>query len=398
MEHPRPDRVGGFVPGPRVEVDGAGSGPLAGLRFAAKDIFDVAGHVTGGGNPDWALTHAPAATTAPAVSALLDAGATLVGKTITDELTRGIFGINAFYGTPENPRAPGRVPGGSSSGSASVVAAGDADFALGSDTGGSVRIPASFCGIHGIRPSLGRVPIAGVIVQAPSFDTVGWFARDAGILAAVGGVLLGGDSASTPFTRLVIADDVFALADERVSRALRAGIAQLSERASVVEHAVIAPDGLEAWRTAMLTVQQREAYRSFADWVDRVNPRLAYDVANRFITASRTSESDVAAAEQVRDAHRRRLSALLSPGTVIALPTAPGPAPEYGLRLSRMQEIRSRINVLMCIAGSAGLPQVTLPAAQLDGAPLGLSLFAAAGCDEMLLALAGTITASASSA
>ena len=175
------DPFNAFVPGSAVHIKGASDGPLAGLKFAAKDIYDVAGFVTGGGNPDWARTHAPAENHAPVIQTLLDAGATLVGKTITDELTRGILGSNAHYGTPVNPRAPDRFPGGSSSGSACAVAGGLVDFALGSDTGGSVRIPASFCGIFGLRPTHGRIPLEGVMQQAPSFDTVGWFADDAEI-------------------------------------------------------------------------------------------------------------------------------------------------------------------------------------------------------------------------
>ena len=161
-----------------ARLDGAPAGPLAGLRFAAKDLFDIEGHVTGAGNPDWLALHAPATRTAPVVRRLVDAGASMVGKTHTDELSRGIFGENAHYGTPVNPKAPGRVPGGSSSGSAAAVSGGLVDFALGTDTGGSVRIPASFCGIYGIRPTHGRLPLDGVVGQARSFDTVGWFARD----------------------------------------------------------------------------------------------------------------------------------------------------------------------------------------------------------------------------
>jgi len=167
------DPLNAFVPGDTVNIEGAPGGPLSGLRFAAKDIFDVAGHVTGGGNPDWAATHGPAETTAPVVSSLLEAGATLIGKTNTDELTRGILGVNSHFGTPVNPAAPERVPGGSSSGSAAAVAGKLVDFALGSDTGGSVRIPASFCGIYGIRPTHGRIALQGLIEQAPSYDTIG---------------------------------------------------------------------------------------------------------------------------------------------------------------------------------------------------------------------------------
>src|SRR5216683_2010461 len=164
------DDIGAFVPGPRVCIEGRAGGPLAGLSFAAKDLFDVAGYPTGGGNPDWARTHPVPTRHAWAVQTLLDAGATLIGKTITDEISLGILGENPFEGTPRNPRAPGRVPGGSSAGSAAAVAAGLSDIALGTDTGGSVRVPASFCGLYGIRPTHGRLDLAGMMAQAPSSD------------------------------------------------------------------------------------------------------------------------------------------------------------------------------------------------------------------------------------
>src|SRR6202048_255320 len=179
------DDVNAFVPGPRVRIEGRPGGPLSALTFAAKDLFDVAGHPTGGGNPDWARSNPVPTRHAWAVQRLLDAGATLIGKTITDEVSLGIVGENAFYGTPVNPRAPGRVPGGSSSGSAAAVAAGLCDTALGTDTGGSVRGPASFCGLYGIRPTHGRIDMSGVTAPAPSSDTSGWFGHDIGTFARV---------------------------------------------------------------------------------------------------------------------------------------------------------------------------------------------------------------------
>src|SRR3981081_2718060 len=160
------DMTSPFVPGPVLRIAGAPGGPLSGLTFAAKDLFDVAGHPTGGGNPDWARSNPVPTRHAWAVQRLLDAGATLIGKTITDEVSLGIVGENAFYGTPTNPRAPGRVPGASSSGSAAAVAAGLCDTALGSDTGGSVRVPASFCGLYGIRPTHRRKDHPGMPPQA----------------------------------------------------------------------------------------------------------------------------------------------------------------------------------------------------------------------------------------
>ena len=180
------DELGAFITHAKVRIEGAAEGPLAGLAFAAKDLYDVAGVITGCGNPDWIRTHEPAGTTAPAVETLLAAGATLVAKTLTDELAYSINGENHHFGTPVNVNAPGRIPGGSSSGSASAVAGGMVDFALGSDTGGSVRVPASFCGIYGLRTTHGRISLDAIQALAPSFDTVGWFARDAAPVEAGG--------------------------------------------------------------------------------------------------------------------------------------------------------------------------------------------------------------------
>src|SRR6478735_5872506 len=207
------DDIGAFVPGPRVRVEGRSGGPLAGLTFAAKDLFDVAGVPTGGGNHDWPKGRPVPTRHAWAVQTLLDAGAALVGKTITDEVSLGILGENAFDGTPVNVQAPDRVPGGSSSGSAAAVAAGLCDTALGTDTGGSVRVPASFCGLYGIRPTHGRLNLDGMLPQAPSSDTTGWFARDAGTFARVSSVLLGEAIPTVLPRRLIVAVDAFAFAD-----------------------------------------------------------------------------------------------------------------------------------------------------------------------------------------
>src|SRR3954464_15175455 len=217
--------IGAFVPGPRVRMEGRPGGPLQGLTFAAKDLFDVAGVPTGGGNHDWPRARTIPTKHAWAVQTLLDAGATLVGKTITDEVSLGILGENAFDGTPLNSAAPDRVPGGSSSGSAAAVAAGLVDTALGTDTGGSVRIPASFCGLYGIRPTHGRISEKGVIPLAQSFDTVGCFARDAATLKRVADVLLSQADVKQPAQRLLIATDLFARADSTVRDALAPHVA-----------------------------------------------------------------------------------------------------------------------------------------------------------------------------
>ncbi len=197
-------------------IPGAGSGPLTGLTTVVKDAFDIAGERTGAGSPEWLAAGVAAATTATAVQQVLDAGATIVGKTVCDEFLYSVTGANWHYGTPVNPRAPDRLPGGSSSGSASATAGGACDFALGTDTGGSVRVPAALCGVFGIRTSHGRVAIGGVVPMAPSFDSVGWFAPSAGVLQRIGSVLLGAGRVAASIDRLVVATDLLASADPEV--------------------------------------------------------------------------------------------------------------------------------------------------------------------------------------
>jgi len=373
----------------------AGDGPLSGLTFAAKDIFDIAGHVTGGGNPDWKATQQVAQETAWAVKVLVNAGATMVGKTLTDEITRGIFGENAHYGTPTNPRAPGRVPGGSSSGSASAVAGELVDFALGSDTGGSVRVPASFCGLYGLRPTHGRIPLDGVLPQSASYDTVGWFARDPETFARVGAVLLQPQNSPGLPTQLLIAVDAFELVDPLVAEAL---LPQVERIASLVGRRAedrLSPTSLADWSGQQQVLQGREAWETMQDWIDDVNPRFSFEVAARFTQARAISDEDVAAARQVKEQVLARMDQLLTEGTVICLPTTVGPAPPIGQRLSDRASLRLRNSQLTCIAGTTGGPQINLPLAEVDGMPVGLSLLGARGSDEMLIALARKIGAEA---
>src|SRR5262249_8171304 len=157
-----------------------------------------------------------------------------------------LTGENAHYGTPINVNAPGRIPGGSSSGSAAAVAGGLVDFAVGSDTGGSVRAPASFCGIYGIRPTHGRGSLDGACPPAPSFDTCGWFARDPVLLERVGRVLLGDSSYERP-GKLLIAEDAFTIAGDAVSRALGSAVERVSSRIGKPAAVTVAGEGLSQW-------------------------------------------------------------------------------------------------------------------------------------------------------
>lgn len=376
-----------FVPGPRAEIAGTPGGPLSGLTFAVKDLFDLAGFPTGGGNHDWARVHQLPTRHAAIVQRLLDSGADCIGKTITDEVSLGILGENPFDGTPLNSRAPDRVPGGSSSGSAAAVAAGLCDVALGTDTGGSVRVPSSFCGLYGLRPTHGRIDTTGMMAQAPSSDTAGWFARDAKTFARVGAVLLGESGAPLP-TTLLIAVDAFGFADPDVATALRPFVARLTRLIGTAREEIMAPQGLSVWARTQRALQPVEAWRTFEPWINAANPRLAFSVAASLIAGSQVPASEQSWAALMREEARARLRHLLPEGTVLCLPTTPFPAPQRGLPLSELRPLRERITCLCAQGGLTGSPQLNLPGAVVDGAPVGLSIIGGRGSDASLIALA----------
>lgn len=386
------DPLGAFCRDNHVAAAGSGSGPLVGLSFAVKDVFAVAGARTGFGHPDWLVSHPPAVETARAVADLLAAGADLVGKTFSDELCYSLSGENVHYGTPVNPRAPGRIPGGSSSGSASAVAGGLAEFAIGTDCGGSVRVPASYCGVFGMRPTHGRVPVDGALPFAPSFDCVGWFARDPGVMERVGRVLLADDGPARPFRRLLVAEDAFARADEEVRVALDEAMSCLERAVGPATGVALARDGLEEWFETFRILQAAEIWRSLGGWIEHAGPSFGVGVRERFAAAAAITPAQVEAAAARRLEIAAEVEALIGEGDVVCLPTTPRPPPPLGLAAADVEvAYRNRAMALLCISGLAGLPQLSLPVATVGGAPVGLSVLAARGADIDLLALGARI-------
>jgi len=377
-----------LVPGSDIRVDGAPNGRLKGITFVAKDLFDIAGHPTGAGNHDWARVHPIPKENAWAVQNLLDAGATLVGKTITDEISLGILGENPFDGTPLNPKAPDRVPGGSSSGSVSAVARGFCDTALGTDTGGSIRVPASFCGVFGLRPTHDRLPTTGMLPQAPSSDTTGWFARDAQTFARVASVMFDEELPDALPTRLIIATDAFGFADEAVQAALQPMVKRLSDLVDETHEDLLAPQGLSVWARAQRVLQPSEAWATFKDWIERDNPRLAFQVARNLASAAMITNTERNWSGLMRDEARARLRHLVPPGTILCLPTTPTPAPLKGRPMQELDIVRDRITCLAAHGGLTGHPQLSIPGAEVDGAPVGLSIVGARGHDMSLAAIA----------
>ncbi|MCR4282844.1 MAG: amidase [Bauldia sp.] len=386
------DPVHAFVDYPDVPVPNAPDGPLAGLTFAVKDIYDVAGYVTGCGSPEKRAETPPATRHAPVVKALLDAGARFAGKTHTAELAFSLDGRNEHYGTPINPAAAGRVPGGSSSGSAAAVAAGLGDFALGSDTGGSVRGPASFCGIIGLRPTYGRIDIGGTMPLAPIFDTVGWFARTIDVYGRVGAVLLGEDVDGPPLSRMIVADDAFALLEGDAERsALQPAVAGVARHLTSDGGVTVWPEGLDALQKIYRTMQGREAWRAHGPWIESRKPELNPAVKVRFAAASRVTDVDYDDAKAKRIAVMRRVHDLVGKDRVMVLPTMPGIAPRLDASEEAFERFRSLAIPSLAIAGLSGLPQISLPLAVSRGYPLGLSLIGPPGRDRALIEVARAV-------
>ena len=379
------------------------SGPLDSLRFAVKDTIDIAGFKTGCGNPTWRDSHPAAVVHAVCVEQLLCAGARCIGKTISDELAFSLLGENYFYGTPLNACAPDRVPGGSSSGSASAVACGLVDFALGTDTGGSVRVPASNCGIWGFRPSHDFVSVAGVNPLAPSFDTVGILARSADVLAKVGLVLLAGApvSASKPATIYLIRE-AFALADANVQEALAEPIRRIREifggavRDLSLQELVADDAGhsFAKWVDTFCVIQWAEIKNSLGAWIANAKPEFGPEIAASFQLVNQLDHRRIAEAVQQREQYFRSLHELLRPHDLLCIPTTPALAPCKGDPPSRSSSgsgYYARALSLTSVAGMGRLPQVSLPIADVDDVPVGFSLLAKHGKDSFLLEVANKI-------
>jgi amidase len=391
---PLKDAAHAFVPYPDAPVASAPTGPLSDLRFGVKDLFDIAGYPTGGGSPIVLAMSGIKTRTAPTVQKLLNAGAQFTGKTVTDEFAFSMNGNNAHFGAPINGAAPDRITGGSSSGSASAVSSKLCDFALGTDTGGSVRAPANHCGLYGLRPTHGRVSLEGAMDLAPSFDTCGWLARDVGTLVRVGDVLLGADAAPLPAqVRLLWPEDVWALMESPARDALDGAVQRVQ---SLLGKAAPVQTAMESWDAMFWNfryLQSREAWLADGPLIERYAPPLGPGVAERFAWAREVTDEQVNNANTFRSAFRAQLAALLGADGVLVMPTMPDIAPLRTAPESSLDDYRNSAIRMLCIAGLTGFPQLSMPMATRAGAPLGLSLLGPAGSDHALLALAARLVA-----
>lgn len=379
------DRLNAFLNIQQAPVSNAQSGPLSGLTLAVKDIFDVAGYVTGCGNPDKVETGQAAPSTAPTAQRLLDAGARFVGKTQTDELAFSLMGQNAHYPHPVNPAAPDRVTGGSSSGSAAAVAGGLADIASGSDTGGSIRAPASFCGLIGLRTTHGAIPLQGAMPLAPSFDTFGWFARDIDVYEKVARVLLGASDRTPPSRAFRLAALDALLLGEMETHEYRRMVTMIARVLGEPKDAPALSHDLDDLYWCFRKLQAYEAWNSHGAWISGKDRRLGPGVKERFAFGASIDAATVEKQTAYRNTFRTELADRLGNDGILVLPTVPGAGPFAASSFEETQTYRERALHLLCLSGLSGFPQLTLPLGMVDGAPFGISLLGPAGSDLTLI-------------
>ena len=373
---------------PDAPVACSDSGELRGLSFAVKDLFDVAGYPTSGGQPILLAASGIKTQHAKLVQQVLAAGAAFIGKTVTDELAFSLNGSNVHFGAPVNGAAPDRLTGGSSSGSASAVSLGCADFALGTDTGGSVRAPASHCGLIGLRPTHGRLSSAGCLPLAPSLDVPGWFAKDIEPFAAVGRVLLGADTQPLKHPRMLMPTDLWELLTAEAAPAVRAAAEPMAQHLGGAKGVEVVLENFDAMTMSFRRIQGREAWEHHGDFIERYSPVLGPGVAERFAWSKTVSHAEVQEARSFRAKFVAHIDALLGTDGVLIFPTMPDCAPMRNTPESSLEDYRSRSLKLLCVAGLAGCPQISLPLAARAGVPLGISILGPRGSDQSLIALA----------
>lgn len=376
-------------------LQGSWEGPLAGLTVAVKDLFAIAGFRVGAGNPTYLEEARPEKATAPAVADLLRAGASLRGIARTDEFAYSIAGDNVHYGTPPNGAVVGALPGGSSSGPASAVALGHADIGLATDTAGSIRVPASYQGLWGLRTTHDLVPRQGMLPLAQSFDTIGWLTRDGETLQRVADWCLSYDGSTSTENvygasgddlpwRFVVPEEVLDCVEPATRAAFSRLLAALAASDDPPPFRAVSSGDLDAAFTAFRMVQGAEAWRNDGEWLRAHPGAVGPAVAERFEIASRITATDEAAAREHLEPIAAHLAELVD-GAVMIFPTVPGPAPQ---RTADVDAVRAATLRMTAPAAIGGLPAVSVPLLRVGGAPVGVCLVSRAGTDIALVRLA----------
>jgi len=379
-----PAILNAFVPGERFLIGPAGPGTLNGLQFAVKDLFDIKGRVTGAGNVAWKEQHGPATKNAIVIDLLLNEGATCVGKTITDELAFSLDGENAHYGAPDNPDCPGCITGGSSSGSASLVAHKAVDFALGTDTAGSVRVPASFCGVYGYRPTHNAVPADGVHPLAGSFDVVGWFANSSDILEKVGEVLIKEKTEKQKFKKIILCEELFSMISPEYKPVFGKIIDLLKQKTSGVELKKIFDNRLPEIVEMLRNIQWWEFNQEHGRWIFENLNSFGEEIRGRIENIGTVTKDDYIREKTTQKKFTEQIKEMIGDEKIIIFPTVNDKAPRKGRNISEARKARSILMNYTCLSTVTGLPQVSIPVKKGIDRPIGLSVVAPWKQDEAL--------------
>ena len=368
---------------PKKDISLNEYGLLSNLNFVLKDMCDVKNLKTSCGNPDFFKKCDFANDYAPFLKDLLNEGPVLKGITVCDEFFYSLIGENGHYGTPTNLNAPSCVPGGSSSGSAAALTTDLYDFSIGSDTGGSVRIPASFCGLIGMRPTHNRINTKGVYPMAPSFDTIGWFANNPEIFQKVGNVLLNNiERSNVDFKQYVVAEDLLELCDAEVqdnfNNYINVNIPNINKtRLSTNTKAIIADN--------FRILQGAEVKENIIPWIENNKPNISPEIRSRIDMASKITDIEVNRALIFRKTLIDEIKKSLPEGTIAVFPTSPFSAPKSGQDDESLGSFRKRLMELTSVAGMTSRPQITIPRLKDKSGPVGISLLGWKYSDEILL-------------
>jgi len=368
---------------PKMDIQINKNGLLSNLNFVVKDMCKIKGHKTSCGNPDFYQKCQLAYDYAPFLKNILNAGATLKGITICDEFFYSLIGENAHYGTPTNLNAPGFVPGGSSSGSAAALTTDLYDFSIGSDTGGSVRVPASFCGLFGIRPTHNRIKTDDVYPMAPSFDTIGWFSKDIKIFNKIGQILLNfNDKTDIKFKEFVIPKDLLELVNPEISNLF---YKYINNHFPEIKTVRLSKHSKDIIADNFRILQGGEIKKCVIPWILKYKPKISPEINNRIEMAMKITTDEINKAQKFRENLKLEIDETLPKGIIALFPTTPFSSPKCGLSDEQLASHRKKLMEFTSIAGMTSRPQISMPKFKDNTGPIGISLLGWQYSDEVLL-------------
>ena len=358
-------------------------GPLSDLTFVVKDMCEIKGFKSSCGNPDFYEKCLPADDFAPFLKDILNKGATLKGITICDEFFYSLIGENGHYGTPANLNAPGCVPGGSSSGSAAALTTNLYDFSIGSDTGGSVRVPASFCGLLGIRPTHNRINTKGIYPMAPTFDTIGWFAKDIKTFKKIGFTVLNQkDKTKNSFKDFVIAEDILELANPNIINLFNNYI---NNSFPEIKKIRLSKQTKDVIADNFRILQGGEIVENVIPWILKNKPKISPEINNRIEMAIKITKDEINQAVKFRENLKKEIELTLPEGLIALFPTTPFSSPKCGQSDEQLSSYRKKLMEFTSIAGMTSRPQISIPKFKDNSGPIGISLLGWRYSDEILL-------------